>query len=307
MRFVVIAGVLLTALFALLIVGMFAAVLGTPTQAAGYEPSGHAQGDIPPVMLKLYIETGEREGIDWAVLAGVGWRETKHGQGGCPTSSAGARGPMQFMPGTWEGYGEGGDICDPRDAIPAAARLLKANGAPGDYRRALYAYNHAWWYVDEVLEQAAKYRGGIEGGQRVSSESVDAVLSNARITLTPLQRSDLRTGQIDQRIVTLLGWIGRRHTVTVTSLKSDHSFLTDSGHPSNHASGRAMDIAVVDGVSCHGTMKEPCGQLGLELAAVEGAERSTELIWCSDLDGVYDSRAFAAADHCDHLHVGFGA
>ena len=78
---------------------------------------------------------------------------------------AGAGGPMQFVVGTWASYGVDGNgdgvvsRYDARDAIPAAARYLRASGAPGDWRRALFAYNHAGWYVVDVAERAAAYRG----------------------------------------------------------------------------------------------------------------------------------------------------
>ena len=62
-------------------------------------------------------------------------------------SVAGAQGPMQFIPSTWRAYGMGGDIHDPRDAIMGAANYLRASGAPGNYRRALYAYNPSTLYV----------------------------------------------------------------------------------------------------------------------------------------------------------------
>jgi membrane-bound lytic murein transglycosylase B len=68
-------------------------------------------------------------------------------------SIAGARGPMQFMPRTWDAYGEG-DIDDPHDAIRAAARYLVASGAPGDMRRALFAYNRSENYVDAIANHA---------------------------------------------------------------------------------------------------------------------------------------------------------
>ena len=64
-------------------------------------------------------------------------------------SSAGALGPMQFEPSTWALYGDGGNIMNPGDAIPAAARLLVANGAPGNLQQALFAYNHSSSYVTE--------------------------------------------------------------------------------------------------------------------------------------------------------------
>jgi membrane-bound lytic murein transglycosylase B len=70
-------------------------------------------------------------------------------------------GPMQFLAPTFRAYGVDGnndgriDVYDPADAIPAAARLLRANGAPQDDHRAIYAYNHAEWYVHDMLTRAA--------------------------------------------------------------------------------------------------------------------------------------------------------
>ena len=74
---------------------------------------------------------------------------------------------MQFEPSTWALYGEGGNIMDPADAIPAAARLLVANGAPGNLQQAVFAYNHSGSYVTDVLDQAARYAAG--GAQAVSA------------------------------------------------------------------------------------------------------------------------------------------
>lgn len=69
-------------------------------------------------------------------------------------STAGAQGPMQFIPSTWRAYGMGGNIRDPHDAILGAANYLRASGAPRNYRRALYAYNHSRLYVEAVLRYA---------------------------------------------------------------------------------------------------------------------------------------------------------
>ena len=74
------------------------------------------------------------------------------------TSTAGAQGPMQFIPSTWAAYGMGGDIRDPRDAILGAANYLHASGAPRDIRRALYAYNPSDHYVNAVLAYAERIR-----------------------------------------------------------------------------------------------------------------------------------------------------
>ena len=130
------------------------------------------------------------------------------------------------------------------------------------------------------------------------------MLANPRIVLTALHRSDLRSGDIDGRLIATLAWIGRSHSVTVTSLKSDHSLYTVSGGISNHSVGRAMDIGAVDGEICLGTRTGACAQLVRQLAAVTGALRATELIYCWDPDGPGDPRGFARADHCDHIHWG---
>jgi membrane-bound lytic murein transglycosylase B len=88
-------------------------------------------------------------GVPWYYLASIHLVETKLGRirG---TSTAGAQGPMQFLPATWKQYGGGGDINDNGDAIMGAARLLKANGAPARIDDALYSYNHSNHYVTAV-------------------------------------------------------------------------------------------------------------------------------------------------------------
>jgi len=102
------------------------------------------------------------------VLAAIGHEESGFGANDGP-SSAGALGPMQFLPSTWTIYGQGGNIWDPADAIPAAARLLRASGAPGNLQQAIFAYNHAGWYVTDVLAQAARYAAS--GAQAITAPS----------------------------------------------------------------------------------------------------------------------------------------
>jgi soluble lytic murein transglycosylase-like protein len=87
----------------------------------------------------------------------VNYVETKFGRV-VSNSSAGAQGPMQFLPSTWRAYGLGGDIRDPRDAILGAANYLHANGAPSNDRAALYHYNPVAGYVDAVSLYAAAIR-----------------------------------------------------------------------------------------------------------------------------------------------------
>jgi soluble lytic murein transglycosylase-like protein len=114
---------------------------------------------IPPFLLPIYQAAGMQYGVRWEILAAINEIETDYGRN-LNISSAGAVGWMQFMPPTWEMYGvdaNGDGVKDPFnpvDAIFAAARYLKAAGADSDIRRAVFAYNHADWYVDSVLMRA---------------------------------------------------------------------------------------------------------------------------------------------------------
>lgn len=109
------------------------------------------------VLLGYFLEAEERFGVDHEVLAAIMLIETRMGRIRS-RSSAGAQGPMQFLPSTWEAYGLGGDIHDPHDAVLGAANYLVASGAPDDYRRALYAYNPVDAYVTAVTQYAKVMR-----------------------------------------------------------------------------------------------------------------------------------------------------
>jgi hypothetical protein len=147
------------------------AALGDDGAATTVLPSAEARADIPPLYLELYMQAASRFGLDWTVLAGIGRVECDHGRDPAPSctvegqlNSAGAGGPAQFLVSTWQRYGISAtgqgppDMWNPADAIFSMANYLRASGAPGDYRRAIYAYNHAWWYVAEVLAWARRYR-----------------------------------------------------------------------------------------------------------------------------------------------------
>ena len=114
---------------------------------------------IPPFLLPIYQAAGIQYGIRWEVLAAINEIETDYGRN-LNVSSAGALGWMQFMPATWDMYGVDAngdgekDPFNPVDAIFAAARYLRAAGADQDLYRAIFAYNHADWYVESVLMRA---------------------------------------------------------------------------------------------------------------------------------------------------------
>jgi Transglycosylase SLT domain len=125
-------------------------------------------GQQPTTYLQLFQESAARycPGMSWTVLAAIGQIESADGTNNGP-STAGALGPMQFLPSTWaawgiDGFGQTGppDIMNPYDAVPSAARMLCADGAAGGgsaLASAVFDYNHAGWYVNEVLTLAQQY------------------------------------------------------------------------------------------------------------------------------------------------------
>jgi Transglycosylase SLT domain len=127
-----------------------------------------APGTRPANYLQLFKASAAEycPGLSWTVLAAIGQIESADGTNVGP-STAGAMGPMQFLPSTWaewgiDGFGDTGppNILNPYDAVPSAARLLCANGAGAggqSLSRAIFDYNHATWYVNEVLALAARY------------------------------------------------------------------------------------------------------------------------------------------------------
>jgi hypothetical protein len=104
-----------------------------------------------------YRRAWRRFGVGPPLLAAVNLVESQFGRLR-NESTAGAQGPMQFIPATWAAYGLGGDVRDPRDAILGAANYLHANGAPGDEARALYHYNPSTHYVSAVRRYARQMR-----------------------------------------------------------------------------------------------------------------------------------------------------
>ena len=128
-------------------------------------PPAIPQGLSFQQLVALWQGAGSAYGIPWEVLASINKVESNFGRNMGP-SSAGAVGWMQFMPSTWDRWGldaNGDGVADPwnpQDAIYAAARYLAAAGGSQDISRAVLAYNHAQWYVDEVLQLAHTFAAG---------------------------------------------------------------------------------------------------------------------------------------------------
>jgi soluble lytic murein transglycosylase-like protein len=127
-------------------------------RSPGRLPRVRIAAAAPAAQLRRFYGAAQRRfGVDWSVLAAVNFVESAFGRVRS-ASEAGARGPMQFLPATWRVYGMGGDIDDPHDAILAAANYLRRSGAPRDYARALFAYNHSMHYVRAIRRLASRMR-----------------------------------------------------------------------------------------------------------------------------------------------------
>ena len=161
-----------------LVLGLMAFGISTSLIGGG-TPSATAQQDIPPQLLPVYQTAADScPGLPWSVLAAIGKVETDHARSAAPgvrsgANFAGAAGPMQIGIGgkagnTWAAYavdadGGGADVYDPVDAIFTAANYLCQNGASrgADVAGAVFAYNHASWYVTKVLAVASTYAASV--------------------------------------------------------------------------------------------------------------------------------------------------
>lgn len=173
------AGLALAILLALAFaISSLMAVLGVAVP--GREVADARIDGIPPDQLAVMQAAAQTCGLPWQVLAAVAMVESDFGRN-MATSSAGAIGYGQFLPSSWAAYGNGGNPYDYRDALPAMARYLCAHGAPGDLRKALWAYNHADWYVNDVLAIAVRYGlGAPESGAQEAGASGLGVVDLAR-------------------------------------------------------------------------------------------------------------------------------
>ena len=244
---------------AVLLIGATASTT-TPAAFAVSEPSDDAVADIPAAYLALYRSAGARYGLDWAILAAIGKVETDHGRSRLPGvqsgfNCAGAAGPMQFGVGAgdhgcgdagnaWATYGVDGDgdgdrdVYDPADAIPAAARYLRASGAPDDDRRAIFAYNHADWYVARVLEWAGRYRGALARATGATGAPRRVPFSGTWLAAVP------GTGErCDARIVADVQGLIDRFGLRLTACFAATGHAAGGEHPL----GLATDLLPADG------------------------------------------------------------
>ena len=201
----------------------FAALASAPSTLPGWD-APNAPGSIvlraslsaPPAVPEtlsydrlesVWKAAGAAYGIPWQVLAAINEVESNFGRNMGP-SSAGAIGWMQFMPSTWERWGvdaNGDGVADPwsaEDAIYAAARYLAASGGQADVGRAVFAYNHAQWYVDEVLGLAKLFH---DSGSTVTFtlDRLEERLQSASTNVLAASRALVRA-QVRERVLAAL-------------------------------------------------------------------------------------------------------
>ena len=145
------------------LVGSIAVFFGG--SASGCGTDGVLSDQVPRRLVPLYQQASVRYGLGVrgpSILASINFHETDFGRN-LGVSSAEAEGWMQFLPSSWAAYGVDAngdgrrDPYNPADAIFAAAHLLRSAGAPGDWHAAIFTYNHAEWYVNEVLADAQRF------------------------------------------------------------------------------------------------------------------------------------------------------
>jgi Transglycosylase SLT domain len=176
----------------------FAVVAGGASGCGESEAVGALGSEVPKRLVPIYEKAAATYGLGEegpSVLAAINFVETDFGANMGP-SSAGAEGWMQFLPSTWESVGVDGDedgdkdSSDPWDAIFTAAHYLQVSGAPKDWHAAVFSYNHADWYVAEVLRDAKKFAspggatvataaGGCEAAALAPNEAVAEMIAEA--------------------------------------------------------------------------------------------------------------------------------
>ena len=174
-------------------------------------------------LLSLWQRAGSAYSIPWPVLAAINKIESNFGRNMGP-SYAGAIGWMQFMPSTWLRWGidaDGDGVADPwnpEDAVFSAARYLAASGGATDIARAVYSYNHADWYVNEVLGLADLYGQGASTTFALDRLQVDLDAAQGNVADVSSRLASART-QLDEALLVEAHWNRRANGQTLMSAR----------------------------------------------------------------------------------------
>jgi len=236
---------------------------------------------------------------------------------------------MQFNlrngpPSTWDTWGRG-NVYDPADAIPAAARKLCGDGlarpdqiqadpcptvrGSAALHTALRRYNNACWYVHEIVTLAQRYTaaGRTPAPAPSSDPFVVALVHHPHLTTTRSHgcdpAADLASGKLDLRVQSLLAVLAERHTIRLSCLRTGHSHYVNGTHRvSNHTRWRALDIDRVDGQPVSARSAAARALVGW-LDGLEGPLRPVEIGSPFDLGR---RPYFSDEGHQQHIHVGYG-
>lgn len=256
-----------------------------------------------------------------AMLASIHFNETSFGTNTENTTGSGAEGQMMFMPETWAGYGvdangDGNkDPFDPEDAIFAAARYLRASGAPGNWHDAVFAYNHAEWYVERIMGDFRRFQGtgmepvaGAQGGDGCGpSLGGNAMLHHAERLFRPkafkmlperLMALGYSPEVVDERIWPDAVWLLETYDLRVTAAR-------EGGHHT-HGDGTAMDMVPAEGRGWDGTAKRAAEDLGwVESCGRSGVAPTCPLVPAIEFIGYngYGENHGDPARGGNHLHV----
>jgi hypothetical protein len=289
-----------------------------PAQPAG-PPSSEAERTIPDELMPLFEAAERAYDVPWNVLAAVNKVETDFGRNLGP-SSAGAVGWMQFMPATWARYGvdaDGDGHADPNnpaDAIFSAAAYLRASGAGEDLHRALFAYNHAGWYVELVLDWARRYAAlptasEAEAGSALcaaDSRELDGVVEIAPGANLPGRPLAPETLAFLARMAALY-----RGPLVVTT-GTNHSRHTVDGRVSDHGDGHAVDL----GMTANGGADDsPVGDRIMAACLVAAGTPADRAIVIAHAGGLYTLehdglrvqciwKTNEGGNHHNHVHAG---
>jgi hypothetical protein len=275
------AGVAVAVFAFLFVMFLMVALLGAATSSSQAKGGvrcvivGEGEESPPRWLLPIYQAASDQYGLGVrgpSVLAGINFVETSFGTN-VGTSSAGANGWMAFLPSTWDIYGVDADAngdrdpYDPLDAIFAAARYLKASGAPKDWYGAIFAYNHADWYVQKVEENAAKFAGPVVCTAVEEPVTVavggDALLQRAETLYRPRAFKAIPAAlwvgggspeAVDARIWPDVIWVLRTFHLRVTAAR-------ESGH-NTHGDGTATDLVPESGKGWDETARAAAETLG---------------------------------------------
>jgi hypothetical protein len=322
---------------------------------SGGTPTALAQNEIPADYLQDAHDAEQKTNVPWNVLMGISKIESNFGRlvaQGVKSGAnfAGAAGPMQILVGgpngnTWggaprhrvedhaggyasDGNGDGWeDVYDPADAILGAAKYLKANGAPADLHKAIFAYNHAEWYVAQVMNNAKAYASGdftvapgvsdsscapVGDGNLPTGDAQDlakAILANPKIItdgrlvyfdLHQQAQGDMPSNDVALKasLLAVLSYVGKSIEIHVSALESG-----GTGHivGSAHYDGRGADINIINGSHTTGRDANAQAVLALILPVLpKGSKVGQE--GCGP-DVQMPPGVIPITDTCNHLHI----